>query len=606
MATLLAANVHAAPADTWDLSHVFPDVAAFDAAVEGAEADITSFDETCRCQLGSSPATLADCIEKQWAITLKISHTWAYASNHSNADTRNDDWQRRKAIVSGLWAKLGAATSWVEPALLALPADKRAWVDSEPRLAPYRYPLKATFRRGEHTLSAGEERVLALTSNVRKAPGDTYTVLTAADIPWPTMTIDGKEVRLQPSAYTKFRTHPDRAVRREVFDTFFDTYGAYQGTLGSLLTTTIKAHWGVAQARGFDSSVEASLHQEFLPREIYDTLVEEAHAGRPTLHRYLKLRARMMEIDDLGYHDLYMPLVASDEVYDIERSKELAWKSAEPLGKDYVKALKAGLEGGWMDVYPREGKRPGAYMSGAAYGIHPYVLLNHNDDWGGCTTLAHEMGHAMHTHYTMANQPHATADYATFIAEIASTFNENLLLDHMLSKAKTDDERLFYLGNHLEMLRTTFFRQAMFGEYELMIHEAHEQGKPLTGAALTEMFGTLLKETHGHDEGVVTITEADTYEWAYVPHFYYDFYVWQYATSLAASSLLTQRVLDKEPGALDAYLDLLKAGGSDDPHQLLLKAGVDMTSPDPYRAVVKQMDDIMDEMEAILDRKAGE
>jgi len=600
--TMLLANATAAEPNTWDLSHVFPDVAAFEQAVKEAEAGMAEI-EACKGTLGQSSKQLADCVELQWSVGLRTSHLWAYASNHSNADTRNDDWQRRKAVVGGLWAKLGSATSWVDPELLALPDDAKLWIGSEPRLAPYRYPLQVTLRRGEHTLSEGEERVLALTSNVRSAPGDTYTMLTAAEVPWPTMAIDGTDVRLQPSAYTKYRSHPDREVRREVYDTFFGTYSDYQATIGSLLSTTVKAHWGVAQARGFDSSVQASMHQEFLPRAIYDTLIEEAHAGRPTLHRYFELRARLMGVDDLGYHDLYVPLVASDMVFDVETSKELTWKSAKPLGKDYVKAVKAGLEGGWTDVYPREGKRPGAYMSGAAYGIHPYVLLNHNDDWGSCTTMAHEMGHAMHTHYTMAHQPYATANYATFIAEIASTFNENLLLDHMLDKAKTDDERLFYLGNHLEMLRNTFFRQAMFGEYELMIHEAHEQGKPLTGAAFTEMYGKLLKETHGHDQGVVTIAEADTYEWAYVPHFHYNFYVWQYATSLAASSLLTQRVLDKEPGALEAYLELLEAGGSDDAHELLKKAGVDMTSPEPYRAVVKQMDDIMTEMEAILDRR---
>jgi oligoendopeptidase F len=602
MIVSLLAIAAAAEPHTWDLAHIFPDIAAFEQAVSEVEAGLPQL-EACQGTLAQSSGQLADCVELQWALGLKESHLWGYAENHNNADLRDDAWQRRKGVVTGLWSRFNTATSWVEPELQALSDEAKAWIDTEPRLAPYRYPLKATLRHADHTLSAGEERILALTENTRSAPQDTYGILTAAEVPWPTLTLDGAEVRLQPSAYTKFRTHPDRAVRRQVFDTFFQTYGDYQDTLGSLLATTVKGHWGVAQARGFDSSVAQALDKEFLPPAIYDTLIEEAHAGRPTLHRYFKLRARLMGVDDLGYHDLYVPLVASDQVFDVETSKELTWKSAKPLGPDYVKALKAGLEGGWTDVYPREGKRPGAYMSGAAYGIHPYVLLNHNDDWASCTTMAHEMGHAMHTHLTMANQPFATADYATFIAEIASTFNENLLLDYMLSKAKTDDERLFYLGNHLEMLRTTFFRQAMFGEYERMIHDAHEKGTPLTGPALTEMYGQLLRDTHGHDQGVVSIAETDTYEWAFIPHFYYDFYVWQYATSLAASSLLAQRVMDKEPGALEAYLELLSAGGSDDPHVLLQKAGVDMTSPEPYRAVVQQMNDIMTEMERILDKQ---
>lgn len=599
---LTGAALAATPADdTWALDHVFADVDAFEQAVTEAGAAIATLG-ALQGGLTASADALHQGLERTYAVEHQLARLDVYASNHSNADTRVDAWQRRKARVQSLWTDFGAATAWLAPELQAEADTVRGWL-AEPRFDDVRYPVEAILRRADHTLSAEGERLLALTEGPHRASGDTYGLLTSAEMPWPTLTVDGEAIKVGPAAYGSLRVHPDRAVRREAFDVFFGTYGRFESTIGSLLATTVQSHWGLARARGYGSSVERALAGDFLPRAIVDTLVEETHAGRPTLHRYLRLRARMMGLDALGYHDLYVPLVQSDLTFDLARSKELAWKSAKPLGKDYVKPLKEGLEGGWIDAYPREGKRQGAYMDGSAYGVHPYVLLNHTDDWSSASTLSHEMGHAMHTWLTHEAQPYPTSHYATFVAEVASTFHENLLLDHVLREARTDDERLFYLGNRLETLRTTYFRQAMLAEFELAIHEAHEKGEPLTGAALTERYGALLRTMYGHDDGIVHIEDVDALEWAYIPHFHYDFYVFQYATSLAASSLLSQRVLDGEKGAVDAYLTLLRAGGSDDPHQLLLDAGVDLASPAPYRALMRQMDDIMDEMERILDAR---
>ncbi len=595
----LAALAWAGDADTWDLSHIFPTPDAFEAAIPEAESAIEAV-AACEGTLAQGKEQLARCAAAWSDAQRKLSHLYVYGARGSDVDTRDDAWQQRKARVDGLWTRYGAAAAWIDPELQALPDDVDRWLD-DPALAPYAYPIRATRRRAAHTLSVEGERLLALTAEPRSKPGQTYRTLASAEVPWPSMTVDGEEVRLQPAGWAMLRTHDDRAVRREAFDRFFGTYGDYQATMGSLLATTVAAHWGVAQARGFDSCVEKALFDDFIPREVYDTLVAETRAARPTLHRYLKLRGRLLGIDDLGYHDLYVPMVGSEKAFDLATSKELAWKSAKPLGKPYQKALKEGLDGGWIHAYPGEGKVPGAYMSGAAYGVHPYVLLNHTDDWGSATTLAHEMGHAMHSWLSQQVQPYPTTDYATFLAEIASTFNENLLLDYMLEHAKSDDERLFYLGSRLETLRTTYFRQAIFAEFELAIHEAHERGEPLTGPKMTEMYAEILRGAYGHDQGVVTITDADALEWAYVHHFHYDFYVFQYATSLAASSLLSQRVLDGEKGAVERYLTLLEAGGNDDAHEILKRAGVDMATPEPYRALEKQMNDIMDEMERILD-----
>jgi oligoendopeptidase F len=358
-----------------------------------------------------------------------------------------------------------------------------------------------------------------------------------------------------------------------------------------------------ARIRGYDSALDAALSPDGLPTDIYETLVSQTRENLPTLHRYLKLRARMLGVDDLGYHDLYPPLVSRDETYDLNRSKEITLAACAPLGPDYTKPMAEAFEAGWMDVYPRAGKRSGAYMSSSAYDVHPYVLLNHNDDYESASTFAHEWGHAMHSHLANEAQEYPTADYATFTAEIASTFNEALLLDYMLKQAKDDDERLFYLGSALENLRGTYFRQAMFAEFELSMHKKVEAGEGLTGKVLSEMYLALVRDYHGHDQGITEVDESIALEWAYIPHFYYNFYVWQYATSLAASAKLSEPVLNGEDGSVETYLTLLRSGGSDEPHTLLLEAGVDLSSPDPYNALARRMDAIMDDIEAILDQK---
>jgi oligoendopeptidase F len=311
----------------------------------------------------------------------------------------------------------------------------------------------------------------------------------------------------------------------------------------------------------------------------------------------------MLGIEDLGYHDIYPALVESDKKFPLEQGKRLALESSAALGPAYAEVMAHGLDSRWMDAYPRPGKVSGAYMNGSVYDEHPFVLMNYNDDYESVSTLAHEWGHAMHSYLSNRAQPYPTANYSIFLAEIASTFNEALLLEHMLGQARNDDEKLFYLGNALENLRGTYFRQTMFAEFELTIHDRAEAGEALTGAKLTSIYGDLLRRYHGHDQGVLKIDDLYAIEWAYIPHFYYNFYVYQYATSLAASSLLAETVLKGEPGAVERYMGLLKAGSSDYPFELLQEAGVDMTTAAPYRAVVTRMNAIMDQIEDILDRR---
>ncbi len=585
-------------ANTWDLSHIFPTLAAFEAAFEAAEAALPAF-VACRGTLDHSADALLIAVEARAQLAQQIERLHGYAGNASAADLRDDACQQQRARVLGLAARVDAAAAWFEPELVAASRAPQ-WIEADPRFAPFRYPLTAALRRAAHTLSPEAERVLALLSPVARAPGDTFDVFLAAELPWPERLIDGALVRLSPTGFVQHRSHPDRAVRRATFDAFMGALGQFRDTLGSLLATSVAAHWADAQARGFASSVERALGGEFIPRAIYDTLLVEARAGRPSLQRALRLRARALGLEELGTHDLYVPLVAHAPRFDLAASKALVLASAAPLGPDYVRELAVGLEGRWIDAYPREGKASGAYMSDAAYGVHPYVLLNHVDDWSSCTTLAHEMGHAMHTVFSVQRQPFSTARASIFVAEVASTLAENLLVHHALQRATTDDERLFYLSNEVEKLRTTFFRQVLFAEFELEIHEALERGEALTGPALSERYARLLSASMG---GAVHLTDVDAHEWAYVGHFHYGFYVWQYATSLAASSLLAERVLAGEPGAQEATLALLAAGGSDDPVELLRRAGVDMTGPEPARALIRRLDGLLDQIEALLDRR---
>ncbi|MEQ1501043.1 MAG: oligoendopeptidase F [Myxococcota bacterium] len=605
MLSLFTGPASAADTATWRLEDLYPSIDAFEAARKQTETAIDALPQ-CRGTLGTDAATLLRCLDQQTAVAQALGRLSSYTSNHSAADTRDDAWQARDGAVSLLGTRFAEAVSWLQPELVSLGADKiDAFLKAEPKLAPYDYPLHVTLRRGEHIRGPAEERILALSTAVTGAPGDTYQTFANAELPWPTVTLpDGSTSRLQQSEYGRLRSNADPAVRKLVFDAFFGKLAEYEGTMGALLATQVQSHWFVAQSRGYPSCVEASLAGNFVPREVYDTLVRETNANLPTLHRYLKLRASMLGIDQLKYSDLYVPLVASDAKFPLAESERLAIESAKPLGKDYVAAMQQGFANGWIDVYPHEGKVSGAYMSDSAYGVHPYVLLNHNDDFESATTLAHEFGHAMHSHLAMGAQPYPTAAYATFLAEIASTFNEALLLDLVVSKAKTDDEKLFYLGSALEGLRTTFFRQAMFAEFELAIHEKAEHGEPLTGGTLTAMYADLVRRYHGQSEGVVTVDDVWTHEWEFIPHFYYDFYVFQYATSIAASAQLSDAVLRKDKGATERYLTMLKAGGSDDPYTLLKTAGVDLASPEPYRALAARMNAIMDQIDAIRAKQA--
>ena len=499
--------------------------------------------------------------------------------------------------------------SFVRPELIALGAEKvLGFVKTEPRLQPYKPWLEDILRYLPHTLSAPEEKIAAQAGLMSGAPSDAYSIFTNADMPYPEVTLsDGKKVRLDASAYTNYRATPNREDRKKVFQAFWSSYRNFERTMGTTLNAHVKTHIFNKDIRKFNSCLEAALFEGNIPPTVFKQLIADVHANLPTLHRYLKLRQRMMGIDQLGYEDLYAPIVKKVEMkYTPEDAIKLVLEAVAPLGKEYVADLKTGFDNRWVDFMPTTGKKSGAYSTGV-YGVHPYQLQNFTGLYEEVSTVAHECGHSMHTFLSDKNQPYPTHDYKTFVAEVASTLNENFLLHFMLSTTKDKDTRLFLLGTYLDGLRTTLFRQTLFAEFEMRIHDLVEKGEPLTGEKLTSLYLSLLKEFYGDAAGVCKVDDLYGIEWAYIPHFYYNFYVYQYATSITASSLIAANIRSEGSSTTtrDAYLKMLSSGSSKYPIDLLKDAGVDMTTSAPFNAAMKSMNTIMDEMEKILAENPG-
>ena len=608
IAFTVAAPVSAAAAETeadrWNLAELYPTPAAWQADAAALRQQIKDF-AACKDHLGDSAARLRQCLDLRADMTKRLYRLGMFSGEQLAQDTGASDSMALDQQGDLLGSQLDEATAFVEPEILRLGAAKiDALVAADPGLKIHRFPLDQMLRLAPHTLNAEGEALVAKFGLMGDAGGSVYRTLTGADLPWPKFKLaSGQEITLDQSAYTKYRESPDRDERKRVMDAFFGAFKTFERSFGVTLYAQLKQSSVYAQVRQYPDSATHALDRNRVPVAVYDTLVAQANANLPTLHRYFKLRGKMLGVKDMAFHDIYPPLVKGDFRFPLALGKQLALEAVAPLGQDYVAVFAKGLNSRWMDTYPRPRKQSGAHMGGYAYDVHPYVLMNYNDDYESVTTLAHEWGHALHSHLSNTAQPFVTANYATFIAEIASTFNEVLLLERMLRSAKTDDERLFYLGNALENLRGTFFRQVMFAEFERKTHAAVDAGEPLTGEQLTKTYCDLVKRYHGSAQGVVAIDDAHCVEWAYIPHFYNAFYVYQYATSIAASSLLADRVLSGEPGALQRYMTLLRAGSSDYPYDLVKAAGVDLATPAPYQSLVARMNKIMDQIEAILAKR---
>ncbi len=584
---------------TWDLTPLFASDEAWDAERRALLAELPAL-QALREGFGRDAASLRAALDRLSEAQRRFGRVWTYASARNSTDTRDARNQERVALMRAAGGAFGAATSWLPGAIRALGAERvEALLRAEPGLARHAVPLRNVLRLSRHQLHPEAEAALAALSPALNSSPNTRSLLVNADIPWPELTVDGQPQRLDDTGYTRLRAHPDRAVRAQVFDTFFRTYGRYANTLGSTLAQRIEQGVVNARLRGHPSAVAASLAENDIPEGVVRTLVAEAARGLPTLHRYFRLRQKMLGLPDLAYHDIYPDLVSSPRRFTLQDSAALTLASVAPLGAEYQALLAQALAAGTMHVYPSPGKSSGAYQSGV-YGQTPLIFLNHQDDFGSASTFTHEWGHGMHTVLANRTQPFETARYPLFVAEVAAFTHELLLQEHVLQQARTREERLFFLGEALERLRAAFFRQAMFAEFELATHDAVQRGEAMTGRRLTQIYCDLLGRYHGQAEGVMRIDATVCSEWAYIPHFYRPFYVYQYATSMAAASHFTQRILAGGPREREAYLDVLRAGGSVAPLPLLQRAGLDMTQPEPYRALVARMDALLDEMERLL------
>lgn len=589
----------------WDLTEFYATEAAWEAELERLQGEIEGI-SAYEGRLGDNAETLLEALDAQSAFLKEALRVWTYASNTRSTNLSSPEGQAMVGRVQAMFQAAGAAQSYMAPEIVAIGEERiEQFIAEEAGLEKHALGLRDTLRQAQHVLSPEAEQVLSLMGTALSASQNARNLLANAEIEWPTITLsDGTEAHLTPAGYGLHREDPDREDRVAVFDAFWGKWSEFESTFGATLNGEVQANVATARARNYDNTLQYFLSGDNIPEEVYRTLVQVTNDRIGVLHRYFELRARMLEIEDLGYHDIYPALVETDLSFPIDETRDHVLASMDVLGADFSDRFAEASQERWMHVYPQPGKSSGAYMSGSAYDVHPLILLNHQDTYNSASTYAHEWGHAMHQVLTNESQPYELANFSIFTTEIAAIAQELLLQEHMLEQAQSEDERLFYLGYALEQMRGTFFRQVMFSEFEVAIHEAVERGEALTGPRMTEIYGEILKRYHGHDEGVLEITEREMIEWAYIPHFYFNFYVYQYATSIAGAAYFVEQLETGGDEARETYLDFLRAGGSDYPVEILRDAGLDMTSADPYNAVIDRMDAVMDEIEAILDARS--
>ncbi len=590
---------------TWKLEDIYPSDDAW-AAAKGKIAG--RFDEVLvfKGTLADSPGRLLGCLTLNIEIDKELSRLYSYASMKSDQDARVSEYQGMKQSLRQVITDYNSKASFIAPEITAIDkATIDAFIEREPRLRIYRMYLDNILRTKAHRLSAGEEKILAEAGLIASAPMSIYSIFANAEIPFPEITLsDGTKATLNQAAYGKYRAVANRADREAVFNAFFGTFDKFKQTIGTGLASQVNKDMFFMRTRNYESCLNRALDSNNIPVDVYHTLIANVHKNLGSFHRYLKLKQRMLGVEQLEYFDVYAPVVEKVELeYTYEEAMDLIVDAVKPLGKDYAAVVRRSADERWTDVYPNPGKRAGAYCNGSCYDVHPYMLLNYNGQYNDVSTLAHELGHAMHSYYSNKNQPYATADYSIFVAEVASTLNEALLIDKMLKEIDDEDVKLSLLMNYLDGVKGTVFRQTQFAEFELAIHQTAERGEPLTGDVLTEIYGDILKQYYGHDKGVCHVDDRYFVEWAYVPHFYLNFYVYQYATSFTASTTLSERILAGEPGAVDKALGFLSAGGSDYPVAILGRAGVDMLGSEPFDRTMAVMNRVMDQIEEILDRR---
>lgn len=550
-------------------------------------------------KLGSSAQQLLAALKLRDEIGITLGKLYVYANMRSHEDTANSAYQALASRADTLAVDFSAAASFMTPEILDIPEKTlKKYINASPALEEYRFSLMEIVRQKAHILSPEEEKLLAKAGEMAGTPENAFSMLTNADMKFPTVTDEkGNRVELTEERYYSFISSRKRSVRQAAFKGLFETYGKSKNTLGATFNGMLKANGFFAQARNYPSDLAAALDGANIPLSVYHNAVDTIEANLAPLHRYMTLRKKAMKLRELHMYDLYNPLV-ENPYRDIpwETAQEMVLHALQPLGEDYLKQVQDGLAGGWIDVYSSRGKRGGAYSWGS-YGTHPYILLNYNGEFNDVSTLAHEMGHSIHSLYSRKNQPYVNSDYTIFSAEVASTTNEELLLDYMLKNTEDKGKKIYLLNQRLERIRSTVYRQIMFASFERAVHERSAKGEPTTADDLSRLWHDLNVRYFGPE---MIVDELIDIEWARIPHFYSPFYVYQYATGYSAAASLSQKIIREGKPARDRYLKFLSSGGSDYSIDLLKAAGVDMSTPQPILAAIALFEQTLDEMEALI------
>ncbi len=580
----------------WRLEDVYPSDKAFEDALSEAGAYPERI-EAFRGKIAESAEELLAYLRLDDEITEKMRDLLHYANRKSDEDTRVSLYSGYCERTEALLTAINSAAAFAVPEILTISDEKmERFMREQSGLKLYELSLNRILKRRDHILSPAEERIIAMTGEMSNTPSTVFSMLDNADIKFPdAVDSEGKAHQITHGSYIPLMQSEDRELRKSAFENLYGTYKSYENTYTAILSGHLKTLAFNANARRYENTLEAALDSTEVPQSVYHSLIDAVHANMDKMYRYVKLRKKLLGVDELHYYDLYAPMVSSvDMKITYEQAKKLTLEAVKPLGGEYVRLMSEGFESGWVDVYENEGKCSGAYSAGAS--VHPYVLLNHTDDLQSAFTVAHEMGHAMHSYFSNKHQPTAYSDYEIFVAEVASTFNESLLMQHLLKTTDNKREEAYLINYFLEQFRTTLYRQTMFAEFELKINEAQARGEAITSDFLCDLYGDLNLLYFGEE---IAPDPEIKYEWARIPHFYYNYYVYQYATGFSAAIALSQRVLNGGEKEAADYLGFLKSGSSATPVDLLKGAGVDMTDPGVVNDALKLFGELIDRMEKL-------
>jgi len=586
---------------TWDLSALFVSDEAWEEAFRQAEkmpGEFGVFDG----KLGKSGRRLLECLQLKDQAGILMDKLYSYASRKRDQDLSNPTYQAMVQRIQGLVTKMNNASAFIEPEILSISDRKLArFIRKEPDLSIYTHYFDNLRRVRDHILPRGQEELLALVGEIASGPGTTFGILTNTDFKWGTILDEkNRKVEMSRSRYYLYMTSPDRRVRRDAYMELYVPFENHINTLTSLLATKMKADVFYMRARKYKTSLESALSGPNIPTEVYYNLINALDENLQPLHRWAALKKRLLKVEELHPYDTYAPLFPKVEKnYTYEEAQTIVAEALKPLGREVQEIIDRAFTERWIDVYENAGKRGGAYSAGV-YGAHPYILMNFNGTLNSVFTLAHELGHTIHSYLSNKTQPFVYADYATFNAEVASTTNEALLMDYLLKKATDDGEKLSLLQKYVQNIGSTFYRQGRFAEFELALHEKVEKDEPLTYEVINQIFGDLYQKYWGPE---MVVDDVEKLSWSRIPHFYYNYYVYTYATSFAASQMVVQKIVTEGQPAVDNYLRFLSSGSSDYPIELLKIAGVDMTTPAPIEATTARMNALLDQIEEILSGK---